>query len=51
MSKILDWIKAHKVATIFIILGAFFLPLIIVTSFINGIQMFGFSPLLGVQET
>lgn len=30
MSKILDWIKAHKVATVFIILGAFFLPLIIV---------------------
>ena len=30
MSKILDWIKAHKAATVFIILGAFFLPLIIV---------------------
>lgn len=30
MSKILDWIKAHKVATIFIILGAFFLPLVFV---------------------
>ncbi|MPM49003.1 hypothetical protein SDC9_95731 [bioreactor metagenome] len=30
MSKVLDWIKAHKVATVFIILGAFFLPLIFV---------------------
>ena len=30
MSKILDWIKKHKVATALIILSAFFLPLIFV---------------------